>query len=151
MSHDVADDPTYNAFAEHPISQGFYSSAFLPSLTNVRRRPSPLRPDEELDLNQRMGNPGVRLGLDNIPPKSPGLHPLKSALVATTDLDSLSDNTHITRPNLSRIVNGDQNPVFLKDETAESSSNLEVANEEKDVIVHHVRVVVFGVLIDISH
>lgn len=144
MSYDVSDDPAYNPFAEGnqgyerpALSQGFYTSAFLPSLTNARW-PSPSKDDEEAGRRVgRNGNLRARSEVQVVPPNSAGLHPLKSALFAAVD-DSFSDNTHVTRPNLSRIVNGGRYSPSSKDEVGESSSNkVDVANEEKDVIVHH--------------
>ena len=142
MSYNVSDDPAYNPFAEGnqgydspSLSQGFYTSAFFPSLTNPRW-PSPSKDDEEAGRKtERNGYLRARSEVQIVPPNSAGLHPLKSALFASVD----DDNTHITRPNLSRIVNGGQNSLSPKDELGESSSNqVDVANEEKDVIVHHV-------------
>ena len=140
MSDDVVDDPTFNPFAEHgyghdrpTTSQGFYSSAFIPSLTNEQRTPSPLReaPNSERGRG-RKGHLRARSEIQIVPPNSAGLHPLKSALFATVD-DSLSG---VTRPNLFRIVSEGQASPSQEEES--SSNEIDVAIEEKDVILHQV-------------
>jgi hypothetical protein len=145
MPHDAADDLAYNPFADHghgndrpTTSQGFYGSAFLPSLTNTRRRSPPFQADESSERRTRNGHTQTRPEIQISPPNSAGLHPLKSALFAAFG-DSFSDNTQITRPNLSRIISEGQNPLSQEEQIGEPSHDeADVANEEKDVIVHHV-------------
>lgn len=80
----------------------------------------------------------VKSEVQIVPPNTAGLHPLKSALVATVG-SVLSDATQVTRPNLSRVVSEANPKDALGDHNGESTSKSEdVANEERDVIVHHV-------------
>jgi len=140
MSYNGPEDPTYNPFADRSTtSQGFYSSAFFPNIEAVpalRRRPASLlveRPEE-----QRKNHVRVKSEVQIVPPNTAGLHPLKSALVATVG-SVLSDATQVTRPNLSRVVSEANPKDALGDHNGESTSKSEdVANEERDVIVHHV-------------
>jgi len=137
MSDDVADDPTYNPFAEHDheydrptTSQGYYHSAFIPSLNDS---PFPLRGEQRSERGrERKGHLRSRSDVQLVSPNSAGLHPLKSALFASVD-DSLSD---VTRPNLFRIVSEGQTSPPQEEES--SSNETDVVIEEKDVILHHV-------------
>lgn len=139
MSFTGVDDPTYNAFADderfqHITSAGFYSSAFLPPLT-LRRRQSPSLIEQGLLQPERHSR--ARTEIQIVPPNSAGLHPLKSALAAATFDAVLPDTvTHVTRPNLSRIV-GWANVADVKDGELTSKPS-DIADEERDVIVHQV-------------
>jgi hypothetical protein len=60
MSDGVADDPTYNPFAEHDhehdrptTSQGFYRSAFIPSLTRRTKEAIPIAGRTKLGTKKR--------------------------------------------------------------------------------------------------
>ena len=139
MSFTGVDDPTYNAFADderfqHITSAGFYSSAFVPPLT-LRRRQSPSL--NEQGLLQPEHHSRARTEIQIVPPNSAGLHPLKSALAAATFDAVLPDTvTHVTRPNLSRIV-GRSSVADIKNEVL-TSKPPDIADEERDVIVHQV-------------
>ncbi len=144
MSDDVADDPTYNPFADHnheygtpTTSQGFYRSAFIPSLNDIpQTNPSPLREEKKSERGRgRKGHLRSRSEIQLVSPNSTGLHPLKSALFATVD-DSLSN---VTRPNLFRIVSEGHTPPPREEEL--SSNETDAVIEEKDVILHHVLII----------
>ena len=152
MSYNGPEDPTYNPFAEHNhhhdrsiTSQGFYSSAFFPNLQVVptlRRRPSSLLVEHnQQPEGQRKKQLRVKPEAQVVPPNTAGLHPLKSALVATIG-SVLSD---VTRPNLSRVVSEANPPDAPSGHNGESTSKpADVANEERDVIVHQVCAIIFS-------
>jgi hypothetical protein len=139
MSFNGVDDPTYNPFADderfqHITSAGFYSSAFVPPLT-LRRRQSPSLNEQGLLQPERHSR--ARTEIQIVPPNSAGLHPLKSALAAAS-FDAIFPDTvtHVTRPNLSRIVGG-ANIADVKNGEL-TSKPPDIADEERDVIVHQV-------------
>ncbi|KAJ3509026.1 hypothetical protein NLJ89_g5436 [Agrocybe chaxingu] len=149
MSHDAADDLSYNPFAEDDspradsnLAQGYYSSAFFPKLGSssptLRRRRSSLT-DKPSMKPKESRRKHIRSHTEiEISPHSAGPHPLKSALLGTIGAVFL-ENPDVTRPHLSRLVNdataGDRDDV----EDDESQRTALPADEEKEVIVHKVR------------
>ena len=140
MSFNGVDDPAYNPFADderfqHITSAGFYGSAFFPPST-LRRRQSPSLNEQGLLHPKRHSR--ARTEIQIVPPNSAGLHPLKSALAAATFDAVLPDTvTHVTRPNLSRIVGGANVADVPGDKDGELKPP-DIVDEERDVIVHQV-------------
>jgi hypothetical protein len=139
MSFDELGDLTHNPFAE---DNGYvpgsnlqeYSSSLVPKLSN------PLSLRVQNSVKGTTGERGKRTRsvpeISIVPESAGGLHPLKSAL--TRQNDTTLYDLGITRPHLSRIING---TTLIKDSLSgqdDTSSTLPSSDEEIEVIIHNV-------------
>jgi len=151
MSYDGSEELAYNPFAEGDDedvtgshqTHGYYSSAFFPkagaSNPTLRHRRSSSTDKLGAKSNaERKRHLRSRTEIQIVPPNSAGLHPLKSALAGT--IGAVFQDTNVTRPHLSRMVNEGNlvDAPSVEDEGMSNGSPL-TGDDEKDVIVHQVR------------